>query len=89
MTLASIGISYINLKNLSVRKILEGEPVVVIQNGNILEENFARLRYNIDDLEMQLRENGVFDFTQVEFAILEPSGHLGILRKSQHFTPYI
>ncbi|WP_207708794.1 YetF domain-containing protein [Heliobacterium mobile] len=80
----AISIDKLTLKSLSMRKILDGNPVVVIQNGKILEANMAKVRYNINDLEMQLREKGVFNLTEVEFAILEPHGHLSVLKKTQY-----
>jgi len=86
MTFLTVLLGYITTKSLTTRKILEGEPVVVMQNGKILEKNMLKLRYHIDDLEMQLRDKGVFDFGQVEFAILEPHGQLSVLKKSQ-FNP--
>jgi uncharacterized membrane protein YcaP (DUF421 family) len=43
-----------------------------------------RLRYHLDDLEMQLRDKGVFDFSEVEFAIVESHGQLSVLKKSQN-----
>jgi len=61
-----------------------GEPVLVIQNGRILEQNMAKNRYRYDDLLTQLREKGVWDLNEVEFAILETDGALSVLKKSQH-----
>jgi len=55
-----------------------------MQNGKIYEDNMSKVRYNQDDLAMQLREKGVFDFNEVEFAILEPHGQLSVLKKSQN-----
>lgn len=43
-----------------------------------------RLRYHLDNLESQLRDKGIFDFNEVEFAILEPHGQLSVLKKSQY-----
>lgn len=73
---------YVSLKSRVARKLLEGEPTIVVQNGKIMEKNMGRLRYNVDDLLMQLREKGVFDISEVEFAVLEPNGQLSILLKS-------
>ncbi len=83
LTLAVIATDYLTLKNRPVRKLLEGEPVVIIQNGRILENNMSKIRYNLDDLEMQLREKSVFDLTDIEFAVMEPNGQLSVLKKSQ------
>lgn len=84
LTILTFLLGFLSVKHLGFRKLLEGEPVVVIQNGKILEKNLLRLRYHLDDLEMQLREQGVFDFNEIEFAVLEPHGKLSILKKSQY-----
>lgn len=86
LTLCAIAFDYIHLKKLRLRKLAEGEPVIVIQNGNIMEDNMRKLRYHLDDLEMQLRDKGVFDFNEVEFAVLESHGQLSVLKKTQ-FQP--
>ncbi|MDH7479591.1 MAG: DUF421 domain-containing protein [Syntrophomonadaceae bacterium] len=84
ISLAALGTAELTLKSLPARKIIEGEPVVVIQNGKILENNLRRLRYNLNDLEMQLRDRDIFDISELEFAVLEPHGKLSVLKKSQH-----
>ncbi|MGI5859612.1 MAG: YetF domain-containing protein [Tepidanaerobacteraceae bacterium] len=76
--------SYLSLKSRSIRKIFAGEPTVLIQNGKILERNMAKVHYSIDFLNHQLREKGFFDITKVEMAILEPSGQLSVLPKSEY-----
>lgn len=84
LTVLTFLFGLISLKHLGFRKLIEGEPVVVIQNGKLFEKNMAKLRYHIDDLEMQLREKGIFNFGEVEFAVLEPHGQLSVLKKSQN-----
>ncbi|MGB9803653.1 YetF domain-containing protein [Desulfofundulus sp.] len=80
---------YASLKYRPLRKVIEGEPTVVIHNGKILENNMKKLIYNIDDLMMQLREKNVFNISDVEFAVAEPNGQLSVLLKShkQPLTP--
>lgn len=84
LTFLTVSLAFINLKSLPIRKIVDGEPTVVIQNGKILEHNMTKLRYNLDNLEMQLRDKDIFDLNQVEFAILEPHGKLSVLKKTQY-----
>ncbi len=84
LALLAILFDYIHIKSLRARKFTEGEPVVVMQNGQIMEKNMKKLRYHIDNLEAQLRDKGVFDFEEVEFAVLEPHGQLSVLKKSQY-----
>lgn len=74
---------YISLVSRPARKLLEGEPTVLVHNGKILESNMAKLRYNLDDLLIQLRSKSAFNLADVEFAILEPNGQLSVLLKSQ------
>ncbi|KAB2951930.1 DUF421 domain-containing protein [Heliorestis acidaminivorans] len=84
LTISTLALSFLTTSSLAARKVLEGEPVVVIQNGKIMDHNMLKLRLHLDDLEMQLREKGVFDIREVEFAIFEPHGFLSVLKKSQH-----
>lgn len=83
-TLLVILTGFLSLKSVPARKLIEGEPLVLIQNGKIYEKNMKKLRYNVDDLMMQLREKGVFNLNEVEFAILETNGKLSLLKKSQY-----
>ena len=77
-------IGYIAVKNIAFRRFVDGEPKVVIQNGTIINKNMLEEKYNMGDLLMQLRDRGIFDITEVEFAILEPNGELSVLKKSQY-----
>ncbi len=84
LTLLVVGTGYLTLKSVPARKLIEGEPLLLIQNGKIFEKNLGKIRYNQDDLMMQLREKDIFDLSEVEFAQLEPDGKISILKKSQH-----
>jgi len=81
--LFSIAVAFMSLKNLKVRRLLEGVSTILIQNGKILEENLRKERFNINDLTEELRMKGVFDITDVEFALLETSGRVSVKLKSQ------
>lgn len=70
-------------KSRPLRKIIEGEPVILIHNGKVMEHNMAKSRYNMENLLMQLREKDVFNIADVEFAIAETDGQLTVMRKSQ------
>jgi len=83
IALLELGLSYVSLKSHVVRRLITGVPSVVIENGRILYENLRRNRYNINDLLSQLREKDVFSLSEVEYAVLEPSGRLSVLKKSQ------
>lgn len=76
-------ISLVVLKNNKLRKILEENPTLIINNGIINQEKMKKLRYNTDDLMQQIRSNGVDNPSQVLFAILESSGNLSVIQKGK------
>lgn len=82
--LMALGAQWISLKSRWWAHILGGESTIVIQNGRILEKNMRGSRYRFDDLLMQLREKGIFDLSEVEFAVLETNGQLSVLKRSQY-----
>ena len=78
------------LKSLRLRKWLDGSGRVVIKNGKVLEENLKKERMTADELMEQLRVRDIFRVADVEFAVMETSGELSVLRKRdrQPLTPY-
>jgi len=73
--------SYVTMKSRTVSKILEGEPLVVIQNGKILERNLKIAKYHMDELNELLREVGCFSPDEVEYGLLEANGKLSIIKR--------
>ena len=65
----------VSLQSIRMRR----KPVILMQNGKILERNLQRTRVNLDELTMHLREKGIFDLSTVKFAILETNGQLSTL----------
>ncbi|MDT8861545.1 DUF421 domain-containing protein [Alkalihalobacillus sp. MEB130] len=86
-----IVLALISLKNNDLRKLIDGKPSVLINEGKIDEGEMRKQRYNFDDLLVQLRQNKISKLSDVEFAILEPSGKLSVIEKreegSDEFTP--
>lgn len=78
-----ITFAYISLKSKKFRDIVEGKPIVIINNGKIDETEMKKQRYNFDDLLLQLREKNVKNVADVEFAILETSGKLSVFEKDK------
>lgn len=79
-----IAMSYASLFSHALRCFICGCPQVIIKNGFIMRDEMRKARYNLDDLMAQLREKNIVDPRDVEFAILETSGKLNIIPKSQH-----
>ena len=62
------------LRSIRLRKFLCGKPVILIDNGKILQENLRRTRVTLDELTGHLREKDVLDIGSVQYAILETDG---------------
>jgi uncharacterized membrane protein YcaP (DUF421 family) len=70
--------SALSLKSISFRRLLCGKPVILIENGKILQENLRKTRVTLDELAGHLREKDVLDIQQVQYAILETNGNLSV-----------
>jgi len=83
MVVLHIIIAIIALKYDWARAAFSGVPTVVIENGRIIEPSLRELRYNVNDLLANLREKGITNVADVEFAIMECTGKLSVVPKSQ------
>ena len=84
LTFLTVVVDYAHIKSFLSRKIINSEPVSLIENGKIVDANMRRTRFSLDALTMLLREKNVFNISEVEFAILETDGKLSVLKKSQY-----
>lgn len=84
LLLLQVILSFISLKSSGFRKVLDGNPSIIINNGKIDEKIMRKQRYNFDDLLTQLREQGIIDVNEVRFAILETSGKLSVIKKEEN-----
>ena len=89
ISLLAVLAGYLHIKSYKVRKLVNSEPVTIIQNGIIIEANMKKIRLTINELMMKLREKNAFHLADVEYAIMETDGQLSVLLKSykQPLTP--
>ena len=66
------------LRSIRLRKFLCGKPVILIENGRILQQNLRATRVTLDELTGHLREKDVLDIRSVQYAILETNGNLSV-----------
>ena len=71
-------LSALSMKNIRLRKLLCGKPVILIENGNVLQKNLKKTRITLDELIGHLREKDVLDLYAVQYAILETNGNLSV-----------
>ena len=89
-TVVVLLVEVITLKSRPLAMMVDGEPVILIMNGHIMEKAMKQARFRLSDLLGELRKKNIFDLAEVEFAVLETSGQLSVLKKSQYqpVTPH-
>lgn len=88
LVLLQVIVSKITLKYSKVRKFVDGSPSVIINRGKINFKEMLKQRYNLDDLLMELRDQGIKSIEEVDYAILEISGRLSVfLREDDRSYP--
>ena len=73
-------LAYITLKSTKLRLLMDDQPDILIKKGIFQKKELKSTRISIDDLSMLLREQGIFSIKEVDYAILEPSGKLSVLK---------
>jgi uncharacterized membrane protein YcaP (DUF421 family) len=74
--------SYSSFRIERLRPLLEGEPIVIIQNGEILDRNLKRERLTTEEVAEEARQQQISSLDQVEWAVLENSGKISFLTKT-------
>lgn len=88
ITLLSLqtGLSILQLKSEKFRWVVNGRPSILIEDGKIDIDELTYQRFNINDLMEEIRLQGFFNISDIEYAILETSGQLSIIPKTK-LTP--
>ena len=75
----SVAVSYLSFRFARLRPILDGEPIVVVQDGKVIEQNLRRERLTIDDIEEEARHQGIARLADVKWAVLETTGRISFI----------
>lgn len=79
--------SAIMMKSSKFRRMICGNPIVVIRDGEILQSQMRRLRLSNEDLFTQLRQQDVFSIESVQYCIMETNGSISVLKKPEKRQP--
>jgi uncharacterized membrane protein YcaP (DUF421 family) len=74
--------AYVGFRFNRIRPILEGQPVVLIENGRILDDNLRAQRMTVDELSAEARMKEVTSLEDVRFAVLETNGQVSFVTRS-------
>ncbi len=79
-------ISFMNIKSMKIRGVVCGKPSILIYRGKIDEKALKKERFTLNELQERLRGNNVFNLGDVEYAILETSGQITVIQKTNKRT---
>ncbi|HSQ89902.1 DUF421 domain-containing protein [Romboutsia sp.] len=88
--LFSIGLDYLCLASKLIHDWVYGKETILIKNGKVMEENLNQIRFTAEELLRELRSKNVFNLLDVEFAVMESTGEINVLLKSDKkpITPH-
>jgi uncharacterized membrane protein YcaP (DUF421 family) len=73
--------SYVAFKFRWARRVLDGDPIVVVQDGKVIERNLKRERITEEELAEEARGQQISSFDEIEWAVFEPSGRISFITK--------
>ncbi|WP_026689781.1 DUF421 domain-containing protein [Alteribacter aurantiacus] len=76
-------LSWIALKMPRFRRVIEDEPIVLINKGKILHKELNRMKITVESLMMDLRLQNAIDLSEVDYAVLESNGQISVIKKTQ------
>jgi uncharacterized membrane protein YcaP (DUF421 family) len=79
ITILTVFLAFVNFRLRFLRSVLEGEPVVLVDNGKVIERNMRRERITMEDLEAEGRQQQVTEIGKMRWAVLETSGRISII----------
>jgi uncharacterized membrane protein YcaP (DUF421 family) len=82
ITVLSVFLSYANFRLRFLRSALEGEPVVLVENGRMIDRNLRRERITVEDIEAEGRQQQVSSIDDMRWAVLETNGRISIIPAS-------
>jgi len=81
IALMTVLVAYVSFRFGRLRPILEGEPIVIVQEGEVLSGNLRRERLTVEELTAQARLQQIGSIDEIQWAVLETSGTISFVKK--------
>jgi uncharacterized membrane protein YcaP (DUF421 family) len=78
----TLALSFVTFKWRRMQRVIEGEPLILVQDGNAIQHNLRSERLNIDDVQEEARGQGIESLDDVKWCVLEASGSMSFIKKS-------
>ena len=83
IALLTVLMSFLDFKFPRLRPSLGGEPLVLVEDGRVIDRNLRRQRITVEELAAQARLQQIAHLSDVQFAVLETSGEISFLEKKE------
>ena len=83
IALLTVFTAWLSFRVRRLRPVLEGDPVVLVVDGEVLDRNLKRERMTREELEAEARQQQISSLDEVQWAILETSGQISFLKKGE------
>src|SRR5918911_786258 len=81
--LLAVATSYLVFKSRRAQSVIEGEPVIIVEDGKPIERNLRGDRVTVDEVTEEARAKGIESLDEVKWAVLETSGEITFIRKGR------
>jgi uncharacterized membrane protein YcaP (DUF421 family) len=82
LALMTVLVSYLSFRFKRLRPILDGEPLVIVQDGKPIDGNLKRERLTIEEVAQEARIQQIASLDNIEWAVLERTGEISFIKKS-------
>jgi uncharacterized membrane protein YcaP (DUF421 family) len=80
--LLSVLVSYLSFRFPRLRPVLDGEPIIVLQDGKVIARNLRRERLTVEDVEEEARRQGIGQLADAQWGVLETTGRISFIRRT-------
>jgi uncharacterized membrane protein YcaP (DUF421 family) len=77
-----VAVSYLSFRFRRLRPVLQGEPIVLVENGQLIDRNLRRERLTLDDLAEKARMSEIESIDEIRWAVLETNGDISFIKNS-------
>jgi uncharacterized membrane protein YcaP (DUF421 family) len=82
IALLQVFVSWLSYRFPRTRPILEGEPLIIVQDGKVIERNLKRERLTVEEINEEARKQQIAHLSDVRFAVLETGGQISFIENS-------
>jgi uncharacterized membrane protein YcaP (DUF421 family) len=81
LALLSVGVAWLSFRFVRLRSVLEGEPIVIIADGELIQRNLRAQRMTVEEVATEARLQQIGSFEDIRWAVLESNGRLSFLTR--------